>query len=231
MSVGFSDDPFREDGDADSVVSTGPYVYKSPWDPAALDPRDTGVYTNSEGTVRVLERDVADIPVLSSSDSIDTTGRNFKTYGLRMIISTRVGKVWNTWEDDQKLFSQSTHFRIVFPLRPHNPSGEECDILENEGWSVDLDVIAPAFAPDATDDSTREFTWNFEGCFHPNWVAWRRKVDDTSVRVKAGQTYWSTAIAHFFIPVEGGIQRLVFRCWCLPTGRLLTCRFQGRVRF
>jgi len=210
MSVGSPGSPFRDDDDADSVVSTGPYAYESPWEAAALDEGDTSAYTNSEGTIRILERTVADFPILSSSDSIDTSGK--KTYGLRMIMPTRIGDVVNVYRTDHQLFSQSTHFRLPFPLRPHSPPGEECDILLNDGLSWDIDVIAPAYAPDADMDSARPFTWNIEGCFHPNWVAWKRQVDDESFRISAGQKHWSTAIAQFFIPVERGLQKSVPLC-------------------
>jgi hypothetical protein len=223
MSVGSADSPFHDDDDASSVVSTGPYVYENPWAAAALDEDDTGVYTNSDGTIRILERTVADLPVLSSSDLIETSGK--KTYGLRMILPTRIGDVENFYRTDKQLFSQSTHFRLPFPLRPHDPPGEECDILLNKGSSWDIDVIAPAYAPDASMDSARPFTWNIEGCFHPNWVAWKRQVADDSFRISAGQKRWSTAIAQFFIPVERGLQKLVLPCWSLSTVRMLTCRF------
>jgi hypothetical protein len=224
MSATSDHNLFDDNDDATSIVSTGTFVYEDPWAAAEAEGDDNTGYTDKEGTIRVKERVVSGIPVLSSSDKIEVGGK--KNYGLRVVLPTRVGRVDSTYEPnkpDKSLFSQRTLFRLPFPLRPHNPPGEERDILLNNGSSWDIDVIAPAFAPDATDESTWPYTWIFEGCFHPNWVVWKRRVSDDSFRISAGQMRWSTAVAQFFFPVDKGIQMFVISPCLLCTGRSLTC--------
>ncbi|KAH8743588.1 hypothetical protein F5883DRAFT_663951 [Diaporthe sp. PMI_573] len=203
MSVSPASGPISVDDDAVSVVSTGTFVYEDPWEGMASDDGDTDVCTSDEGTIRILERTAAEVPVLSASDAI----KRQQTYGLRMIIPTRIGRVDDVWQSKKILFKQTKHLRLPFPFRPNGVPGEEGEILLNKGLSWDIDVIAPTYAPDADTESAKPFTWNVEGCFHPNWFAWKRQVADNSFRISAGQTRWSTAIAQFFMPVDGGLQR------------------------